>query len=202
MLPSNFSGPPASAVTGNVVVSAAGGSKDAQHPKLSLEWLDDINVTLVSQSLNFQRSSKLQTDWDIGLSLPADTAKFNARVGNRSVRIGVGKIVYFDDRDNDGKLDWSCTGLFCDRVMAVSAEFVLYVERPPFCQTGAKPRPLLASGYHYYSFASGGLREVSATDPLSFTIIDQAPVDAAPTRELASFAKYLVYIWGLNPDGC
>jgi hypothetical protein len=201
MLPSNYSGPPASAVTGNVV-SSAGGSKDAKRPRLSLEWLDDLNVALVSQSLNYQRSTKLQTDWDIGLTLPEETAKFTARVGNRSVRIGVGKIVYFDDRDNDGKLDWSCQGLLCDRVMAVSTEFVLFVERPPFCQTGTKPKALLAAGYHYYSGASGGLREVPASDPLNFTIIDKVPAEAAPTAELQAFAKYLVYIWGLNPDGC
>jgi hypothetical protein len=202
MLPSNFSGPPASAVTGNVVASATGGSKDAAHPRLSLEWLDNINAKLVSQSLNYQRSSKLQTDWDIGLALPEETAKFDVPVGSRSARIGVGKIVYFDDVDNDGQLDWSCTGAGCDRVMAVSAEFVLFVERPPSCQTTSKPKALLAAGYHYYSSASGGLREISPSDPLNFTIIDEAPVDAAPTRELESFALYLKNLWGLNPDGC
>src|SRR5689334_13905020 len=94
MLPADFSGPPAAAVTGNVLPGSTI-AVEAIHPRMSLEWLDDVNVSLVSQSLNYQRSEKLQTDWDIGLNLPKETAKFNRSVGARSVRIGVGKIVYF-----------------------------------------------------------------------------------------------------------
>jgi hypothetical protein len=203
MLPSGFSGPPAAAVKGNVLTSTTGASKDAEHPRLSLEWLDSLKTSLVAQSVSYERSKKLQTDWDIGLALPNETAKFDVPVsGGRTVRMGVGKLVYFDDRDNDGKLDWTCAGPLCDRVMAVSSEFVLYVDRPPYCQTGSKPKALLASGYHYYSLDSGALRETSPSDPLNFNIIDESPADAAPTRELAAFVKYLVYLWGLNPDGC
>ena len=47
-------------------------------------------------------------------------------------------------------------------------------------------KALLAAGYHYYSTTSGALREVSANDPLNFMIIDESPVDAAPTLELTS----------------
>jgi hypothetical protein len=172
---------------------------------MSLEWLDDINVSLVGQSLSYQRSEKLQSDWDIGLSLPKETAKFDRPVGARSVRIAVGKIVYFDDRDGNDKVDWSCRDTGCDRVMAISSQFVLYVERPPYCQSfaGAPAKPRLSAGYHYYSFEGGVLRPLSASDPMSFTLIDRSPADSDPTAELQSFAKYLLQLWQSNPtNGC
>ena len=202
MLPAGFSGPPAAAVKGNVLPGTVV-TRDAVHPRMSLEWLDDLQVSLVSQSVSYQRSEQLQTDWDIGFNLPKETAKFDARVGTRSVRIGVGKIVYFDDRDGDDKLDWSCNDSRCDRVMAISSQFVLYVEKPPYCQAfeGAAPKARLAAGYHYYSFEGGSLRKLTASDPMSFTIIDRAPSEIDPTSELQAFAKYLVYLWSLNPTG-
>jgi len=202
MLPADFTGPPAAAVTGNVV-PGANGAVEASHPRMSLEWLDTMNVSLVGQSLSYQRSEKLQTDWDIGLNLPKETAKFSRPVGARSVRIGVGKIVYFDDRDGDGKLDWSCAGARCDRVMSISSQFVLFVERPPYCQAfeGAPPKARLAAGYHYYSFEGGSLRKLAPTEPMSFTIIDRAPAETDPTGELQAFAWYLLSLWSLNPTG-
>ena len=204
MLPADFSGPPAAAISGNVLPGATA-TADAAHPHMSLEWLDNLNVSLVGQSLSYQRSEKLQTDWDIGLSLPKETAKFERSVGSRSFRIGVGKIVYFDDRDGNDKLDWSCRGARCDRVMAISSQFVLFVERPPYCQAfeGAPPKPRLAPGYHYYAFEGGALRTLSASDPLSFTLIDRAPADSDPTAELQAFAKSLLSLWLLSPtSGC
>ena len=201
MLPADFSGPPAAAVKGNVVTAT--GAREAARPRMSLEWLDDLNVALVGQSLSYQRSEKLQTDWDIGLNLPQEVAKFDRRVGARSVRIGVGKIVYFDDRDGDDKLDWTCQGARCDRVMSISSQFVLFVERPPYCQAfeGAPPKARLAAGYHYYSFEGGSLRKLGPTEAMSFTIIDRAPAETDPTGELQAFAWYLLSLWSLNPTG-
>jgi len=204
MLPADFTGPPAVAVTGNVLPGTTV-AVQAAHPRMSLEWLDDPNVTLVGQSLSYQRSEKLQTDWDIGLSLPKETAKFNLPVGARGARIAVGKIVYFDDRDGNDQVDWSCSSVRCDRVMAISSQFVLYVERPPYCQPfgGAPAKPRLSAGYHYYSFEGGIARPLSSSDPMSFTLIDRAPIDSDPTAELQAFAQYLLGLWSSNPTtGC
>jgi hypothetical protein len=201
MLPADFTGPPAAAVKGNVLPGVEG-AVEAARPRMSLEWLEDGN-SLVGQSISYQRSEKLQTDWDIGLSLPRDTAKFERSVGSRLVRIGVGKIVYFDDRNGDGQLDWTCRGSGCDRVLAISSQFILYVERPPYCQPfgGAPPTPRLSAGYHYYSFDGGTVRTQAATDPMSFTLIDSDPADANPTADLESFTGSLLLLWQLNPTG-
>jgi hypothetical protein len=203
MLPADFSGPPAAAVSGNVLPGTSA-AVEAAHPRMSLEWLNDLNLSLVGQSLSYQRSEKLQTDWDIGLSLPKETAKFEASVGARSVRIGVGKIVYFDDRDGNDKLNWSCQGDRCDRVMAISSQFVLFVERPPYCQSfaGAPAKPRLSAGYHYYSFEGGTFHKMAPGDPMSFTLIDRAPADSDPTTDLQAFTAYLLQLWSLNPNGC
>jgi hypothetical protein len=204
MLPADFTGPPATAVTGNVLPGTTV-TVEAAHPRMSLEWLDDINVSLVSQSLSYQRSEKLQADWDIGLNLPKETAKFDRPVGARSVRIGVGKIVYFDDRDGNDQVDWTCRVTRCDRVMAISSQFVVYVERPPYCQSfGGKPaKPRLSAGYHYYSFEGGVLRLLSPSDPMSFSLIDRTPADSDPTVELQSFVQQLLQVWMSNPTtGC
>lgn len=203
MLPANFSGPPAAALKGNVLPGKPG-SAEAERPRMSLEWLD-TRQALVGQSLSYQRSDKLQTDWDIGLSLPKETAKFNAHVGTSPIRIGVGKIVYFDDRDGDERLDWSCAGNGCDRVLAISSQFVLYVEKPPTCTSfqGGAPKPRLTAGYHYYTFEYGLLREVSASDPMSFSLIDSHPAESDPTAELQAFADKLMYTWWLSlTNGC
>jgi len=201
MLPADFAGPPAAAVKGNVVPNSL--AREAARPRMSLEWFDALNLSLVGQSLTYERSERLQTDWDIGLALPTETAKFESQVGARLVRIGVGKIVYFDDRDGDNKLDWSCQGARCDRVMSISSQFVLFVERPPYCQAfeGAPSKPRLTVGYHYYSVDSGKPREVAATEPISFTIIDRSPAETDPTGELQAFAYYLLSLWQLNPTG-
>jgi hypothetical protein len=203
MVPSNFSGPPAAALKGNVLPGKPG-TADAERPRMSLEWLDRQQA-LVGQSLSYQRSDKLQTDWDIGLALPQETAKFNTHVGTSAIRIGVAKIVYFDDRDGDDKLDWSCQGAGCDRVMAISSQFVLFVEKPPYCRSfqGGDLKPRLTAGYHYYAFEGDLLREVPASDPMSFSLIDRQPVDSDPTADLQAFAEKLLQIWFSSLDnGC
>jgi hypothetical protein len=206
MLPSDFSGPPAAAVTGNVLPGLVGGTPEAAHPRLSLEWLSaDSALALIPQPLSFQRSSRLQHDWDIGLALPADSVKFDADVGPRTVRMGVAKMVYFDDRNQNDAIDWSCRGPQCDRVLAFSDQYVVFVDKPQFCDpaAGTQPKTRLQPGYHYFSVSNGVLREMSSSDSLSFTLIDRAPADSDPTEALLSFAQGLVRIWQLGGlTGC
>jgi hypothetical protein len=204
MLPSDYSGLPAVEVTGTVV-QPSGASPAAERPRLSMEWLDSSGTSLIGQSISFQRSTKLERDWDIGLLLPADTVKIERAVGTRAVRIAVGKLVYYDDRDRSEHIEWSCRGSGCDRVMAVSAQYVLFVDKPPYCitleGTGLKTR--MSSGYHYFTLSNNTFREVAATDPMSFTITDLAPPDGDPTAMLQVFANTLFRFWinNLNP-GC
>jgi hypothetical protein len=199
MLPSDFAGPPAGAVSG---VVAGAGQRDAERPRLSLEWLGV--PALVGQPLSYQRSTRLQNDWDIGLGLPAETVKFDFVVAGRSVRIGVAKMVYFDDRIPDGRLDWSCRGDGCDRVRAVSAQFVLFVDTPPYCQSEGRPAVArLRAGYHYYAFEGSMLRELGADEAMSFTLTDRAPADSDPTADLRAFAAALERAWSIpGLDGC
>lgn len=210
MLPSDFAGPPASAIRGDVL-APAGSSKDAERPRLSLEWLAGMAprepgvTSLIGQGLSYQRSVKLQNDWDIGLGLPAEAAKFDSLVAARRVRLGVAKMVYFDDRTGDGRLDWGCRGSACDQVKAVSSEFVLFIESPPYCQgkDGMTARPRLSPGYHYFRFADGQLRELGASEAMSFHLIDRAPVDSDPTPDLDRFVAALLRSWALAAiEGC
>jgi hypothetical protein len=208
MLPSDYSGAPPGAIAGNVVRQTA--QRDADRPRLSLEWLaalapGETGPALIGQPLTFQRSTKLQNDWDIGLGLPSDEVKFELPLAMRDARIGIGKMVYFDDRMADGRLDWSCTGAGCDRIKSVSAQFVVYVETPPLCQNttarGAQPR--LRAGYHYYSFDGGVARELAPAEAMSFTLIDRAPADIDLPNDLRAFADALRRAWSFSTgDGC
>lgn len=204
MLPSDYAGPPASAVRGTV----AGSSGDAERPHLALAWLApdsivDQAMPLLGQSLSFQRSAGLHSDWDIGLAFPADAAKLNITVGERPVRLAVAKMVYFDDRVADARLDWSCRAATCDVVKAVSAQFVVYIDAPPTCTTRTGIRPRVSAGYHYYAHAAGSVRELAATESMSFTLIDRSVADSNPTTELRAFLGSLLWSWTLTAvDGC
>jgi hypothetical protein len=87
--------------------------------------------------------------------------------------------------------------------MSISSQFVLFVERPPYCQAfeGAPAKPRLAPGYHYYTIESGTPRLLTPTEPMSFTIIDRSPADTDPTLELQAFAAYLLGLWQRSPTG-
>lgn len=209
VLPSDYAGPPASAVAGNVVASL-GLTKDADHPRLSVEWLssldasNDASTALIGQDLRFVRSSKLATDWDIGLALPLDRATLAFPSSN--VKASVGKMVYYDDRLGDGKLDWHCTGSTCDLVKSVSADFVVFVQSPPVCtpSTGGPARARVPSGYHYYRMEGGRPVELGADEPVSFVVTDESLSESNPSGDLRAFATALQSLWGLlNPfDGC
>ena len=208
MLPSDFAGPPLGAISGTVSPGTSGEPRDALRPRLSLEWLAPFEDTrsLIGQPVSYQRSKKLQSDWDIGLGLPAPGARFDAHAGSQSVRIAVSKMVYFDDHNGDGRLDWSCRVLPCDTVKAVSAQFVLFVETPPYCQPRADlpPQPRLGAGYHYFMYADDGvIREVSAAEPLEFTLTDRSLPDSDPTAALHTFTNQLLRSWSIaSLSGC
>ncbi len=203
MLPSDFTGSPAGAVRGNVLVGD--GQDDATRPRLSLEWVAGAGgaepgaPALVGQAVSFQRSIRIENDWDIGLDLPPDEAKFALWINRRPARIGVAKIVYFDDVVPDGRLDWSCQGAPCDRVKAVSAEFVLFVETPPACQRDGQP--WLRGGYHFFALdGEGGLHPFEPAQALSFTLGDFPPAPSEVTAELRAFTAALRSAWSGN--GC
>lgn len=211
MLPSDYAGPPASAVGGNVVAGAGVASKDAVRPRLSMEWLapqsGGVEVsTLIGQPVTYRRSSRLQNDWDIGLHLPMESAKFNGAVGGATnVRLGVGKMVYFDDRAADGLLDWDCRGPGCDVVKAVSAEFVVFVDSPLTCQptAGGPVRARVSAGYHYYRYEGGGIRELDAAEAMRFEVGDRSLAESDPTADLRAFTNALLRSWVVTPfDGC
>jgi hypothetical protein len=206
MLPSDYTGPPAGTVTGNVVVptNVPAATADAAHPRLSLEWLVDRNVTtpLVTQPVSFQRSVLLQHDWDIGLSLPTDGAKFEVDIARATSKalIGVAKMVYFDDRDGSGRIDWACASDACNHVLAISTQYVVFVDQPPTC--GSRPGQLLSknlrTGYHYYTLDGTYPREMAPTDSMSFVVVQgNQTISAPPTTDLRNFADSLIRSWNL-----
>jgi hypothetical protein len=206
MLPSDYSGPPAATVSGNVL-SDLPELRNAEEPAFSLEWLtssEQINP-LVSQPLQFERSER-HHEWNIGVEQPAARARLDLNPATSDhVRFAVGKMIYFDDSLRDRRLDWKCLGAGCDRVKAVSAEFIVFVERPPTCQpSGGGPlRARLAPGFHYYRFDEAGLREVAPGEPLSFVPTFKSLAESNPTPALLTFAKYLIERWrSIALTGC
>jgi hypothetical protein len=207
LLPSDFSGPDVDTVSGTVI-APVDATKDAARPRLALEWLagsDRGPRYLLAQPLAYQRSAQLTTDWDIGLRLPVDEAKFDWAADGRRARIGVGRMVYFDDHVADGRLDRTCAGASCDEVKAVSAQFVVYVDAPIFCQPsdGVRGRLLLAAGYHYYGFEGGSVRDLGRAPAMSFVVTDRAANEGDARRELEAFRAALLRYYAPRPlDGC
>src|SRR2546430_1116429 len=73
------------------------------------------------------------------------------------------------------------------RVLAVSAQYVVFVDQPPHCPTpGQDGRARITAGYHYFSL-DGGLHEMQASEAMSFTLIDLSPADSLPTVDLRAF---------------
>ena len=210
-LPSDYAGPPAAAVTGNVFGTPT--DKLALYPMLSLEWLqapDAANspfiTSLLSQPLRFVRSQRLDHEWDIDLPLPLERARLVRTEPSGRFNFSVGKLVYYDDRSRDGALDWRCGGGGCDVIKAVSQEFVVYLETAPPCRTriGSQSRPEIAQGFHYYRLLDGQPLELAPDEPLSFLISDQTPRESDPSLELRAFAEALLQVWSLGAlvGGC
>ncbi len=207
MVPSDYSGPPAATVAGNVLGELPA-LRNAQEPAFSLEWLTtrEPSDPLVSQPLQFERSDR-HHEWNIGVEQPTARARLDLSLATSDdVRFAVGKMVYFDDGRNDGRLDWRCLGTTgCDQVKAVSAEFIVFVERAPTCQPigGGPLRPRLSPGFHYYHLDQGLLRESTPGEPLTFVPTIRSLADSNPTNELRAFADYLIARWrGTALDGC
>ncbi len=171
-----------------------------------MEWLVGVGAApaLIGQPVTYKRSSKLQTDWDIGLALPVESVKFYGAVGSARVRVAVGKTVYFDDRIEDGQLDWSCRAPTCDQVKAVSAQYVVYVEEPLYCQgrDGVPARLRIAAGYHYFDFSSGTARELGRGESMTFAVGDHSLAEAYPLADLQTFVTALLRQWTPGPFGC
>ena len=215
ILPSDYAGPPAAAIAGNVSASLPG-DKVAKYPMLSVEWLADSDATvttstssdLFGQTLRFVRSQRPDNDWDIDLQLPLDPAKLDRKLGSGRIRLSVGKLVYFDDRSRDSHLDWHCAGTGCDLVKAVSSEYIVFLETLPATATcparpGALARPTLDRGFHYFRLEGGLPRELRADEPLSFVITDQTPTDSDPSRDLRQFADAFLQVLTLESlSGC
>jgi hypothetical protein len=208
MLPADYQGPPAGAVSASVFQIAP--VTKVQRPQLSLEWLTNLDAlpgsnTLTGQPLRFARSPALQTDWDIGLELPIEGAKMERPIGPAAtdrVRIGVGKMVYFDDQNGDGRLVWNCRGIGCDQPKAVSNEFVVYVDPMALCALGSDPRRrAVAAGYHYYRFVGGVPGELEPGDTVSFFLADRSLAESDPSDELRTFARQLLVDWTRSVSG-
>jgi hypothetical protein len=198
VLPSDYSGPPAAAVSGNAIR----GIRDAERPRMSLVWLGNEDATLMVQPLAFERSVKLQHDWDIRLFLPIEgAAQYEVPVeagAGGGARIGVAKIVYFDDRNHTDTLEWTCGGPTCDQVLAISDQYVLFVDRPSWCQEPGKAAHLRPTGYHYYAFDTGTMvmRQLADTESMSFTLIDdKTQADSRPTQDLVDFRTHIRRAW-------
>jgi hypothetical protein len=213
MLPADYQGPPASAISASAFQIAP--FKEARLPRMSLEWLTSLDAspgstTLTGQPLRFTRSPAVDTDWDIGLDLPIEGARFERPLGTSagsSVRIAVGKIIYYDDQDNDGRLTWNCRSTInCDAPKAVSVEFVVYVDATARCAfgAGADPRRRVSAGYHYYQYQGGSIRELPADQPMSFFLADRSLAEYDPSEELRAFANVLLQAWtqALLTPGC
>jgi hypothetical protein len=206
MLPSDYAGPPAATVAGNVL----GNERFAINPAFSLEWLTGGNLNAVGQTtgpllgqpLQFERAER-EHDWNIGVELPASRARLSFAADQ--VRFAVAKMVYFDDNVRDRRVDWACVGSGCDVVKAVSAEFVVFVEQPPTCMpTGGGPlRPRITPGFHYYRLEPTGLREISPGEPLTFVPTVRPLAESNPAGDLLEFATYLIERWRVTAlDRC
>ena len=215
VLPSDYAGPPAATRSADVVVLGAITPKEAGTPRLSLEWLSDLDgqpgqSTLIGQPLRFERSSKLQNDWDIGLELPIEIAKLNPPPGSsQALRFGVGKMVYYDDRTGDGRLNWGCRSFNCDQAKAVSREFVVYIEGGLKCRSagaassGSDVSARPSAGYNYYRWEGSSLSKLSASEPLNFVLSERSLAENDPSDDLRAFVRLLFTLWSLghlSPD--
>jgi len=216
VLPSDYAGPPASTTTGKVVELGTVTAKEASRPRLSLEWLTSLSgaqgqSSLEGQPLRFSRSPTLQTDWDIGLEVPISSPKLidQSDTGTDGLQISVGKMVYYDDRNADGRLDWTCRSGTCDLAKAVSYEYVVYVGGTKACRNGTggletnSARP--AAGYSYYEFQGGTIRKLNSDESVRFLLADLSLSQSDPSDELRKFARLLLTLWqslGALSGGC
>ncbi len=217
LLPSDYAGPPEATVTGTVFrpdpsqpVSVV---EPFTKPLLTIEWLDgrvkpgQAGRTLIGQRVDYRRAHSIETDWELHLATPVEDARFTPAFDSQGVRVAVGKMVYFDDRVADDLLDWTCNTSRCDIVRSISAQFVVYVDRPPVCTEMATEHSVapatskISRGYHYFQYhaTSGMVEERASHQPLSFHLVNLTPAQADLTEELRSFTQLLLARWNANP---
>ncbi|MCG5055273.1 MAG: hypothetical protein KA712_20105 [Myxococcales bacterium] len=210
LLPADYAGPPAAAVGGSVIRSENVLYTEARAPRLSVVWLVTLEPeggvgALVGQSLSYRRSQHLQKDWDIGLDVPQSAARLRMNMGTTNAHMAIGKVVYFDDHDGDGLLDWSCSQRDCDQVKAISSEYVVYVNGPVTCETrtanGLELTARLSAGFHYFELQEPGPIERPRGADLRFVIEDRPAAAADPTPGLQSFTRALERTYRLGALG-
>ena len=199
LLPSDYAGPPAANVTGNIWEQMPN-ARFARYPVFTVEWLGTLEAgnpgepsALHGQQLRYALAPDLERNLlNLDLVFPEAPAQLEAG----RFRFSVGKLVYFDDLVRDGRVDWRCTGgsQVCDVVKAVSDEFVVFLQSVPTCRArpGAVPRTTLTQGFHYFRIENGQLRELGQHEAVSFTINDRSPVESDPSDSLHSFVDVLL----------
>lgn len=210
LLPADYQGPPAVAVGGSVVRAENVAYTEARDPRFSIEWLSALQgepSALLSQAVTFARSQHLRKDWDIGLDLPKNAAKINVRLGAASANVAIGKLVYFDDKNGDRRLDWNCDESHCDQVKALGVEFVVYLDQPLSCPSktvgGPEKKTRLTSGFHYFVLEGTTLIETAQDADLRFDLTDTPAAQANPTAALLRFLQQFQRLYGLGPlTGC
>jgi hypothetical protein len=204
ILPSDFSSVPASTLALNVPA--------AERPHLALAWLADpesktsvesvggladrqAGQSLIGQSLTYTRTTTLQNDWNIRLGLPVNAVTFDLKVNSHRARVGVAKMVYFDDQKADGQIDWECRGDRCDRIRGISTEFVVFAQTSLPCQRDGQPWPTLQAGYQYVAESGQSLRRLQPYEPVVFVQVDHAPAESTLVSSLRAFTKKLRLLW-------
>lgn len=222
LLPGDYAG------AGSVAVSAkvSGASDDvvpeAQRPRLTLQWLtrqgwdDAAGPALAGQAVTFNPSPRLTAEWDLGLAPPLPAAT-RAMPSAGDARVSVGKLIYYDDVVADERLDWACRGAVCDRVQAVSREYIVYIDRPIERTTscsGARvsvSRSPVGAGFHYYAPADANgdetpPHELTASVALTLVVGGGDLAENDPTEALQAFGATLGRTWASGPsapfEGC
>lgn len=201
LLPADYAGPPALSVGASLVRSPHGQddkSLEARTPRLALVWLATLEGTgsgppLLVQPVSFQRSQELRKDWDIGIDAPLEAARVRMPLGGGEPRGAIGKLVYFDDRDDNGRLDVGCASKECDLVKATSAEFVVFMEQPVLCQAaeGLEAKVRLSTGFHHFEWSGMSIVERPPGSDLRFVMQEAQGSWADPINSLKSFARQL-----------
>ncbi|MDX2022894.1 MAG: hypothetical protein SF187_21855 [Deltaproteobacteria bacterium] len=209
LLPATYEGPAAAEVSGAVVRSTNAAVTEAGAPRFSLEWLNAApradEFPLHGQTVGFARSAQLQKDWDLEFAVPRQAAKMTLNFGSGTATVAIGKLVYFDDKNGDGRLNWQCARHDCDQVKALGEEFVVFMDQPLTCTTttaeGVEKRTRLSAGFHYFQWVGSSVKEVNRDADLRFELADTPASWVDPTSNLQRFMQQLQRSYGANALG-
>ena len=216
LLPADYDGPAAAEVGGSVVRTTNASFTEASAPRFSIEWLqaapngkdsleEEQDGRLYGQTVAFTRSAQLRKDWDLEFAVPRPAAKIRLQLGAGSTELAIGKLVYFDDKNGDGRVNWGCARSDCDQVKAMSEEFVVFLDQPLTCTAstldGVEKRTRLSSGFHYFQWPGGSVKEVNVEDDLRFELADTPASWVDPTTSLQRFMQQLQRTYGASALG-